>query len=177
MIPIVTEVTNKESRKRAIERCRERKIVLPTFAEMRDPSLVPEPIKRRLSKLGLWDLDPMNLFRITWKNEPKETGGLFGGPNFVELPSELTGVPARIVMLIGKWFPTGAHKVGAAYGCLAPSIVSGGFDPTTQKAAWPSTGNYSPTRPPRTPMGRIRMPTFSRSAWSTATPTPLRPRP
>lgn len=142
MIPIITEVTNEENRARAIERFRERGIILPTFAQLRDPALVPEAVKRRLSGLGLWDLDPMNLFRITWRNEPKEKGGLFGDPNFVELPAELTGVPARIVMLVGKWFPTGAHKVGAAYGCLAPYIVSGGFDPTSQKAAWPSTGNY-----------------------------------
>lgn len=57
-------------------------------------------------------------------------------------PNELTGVNARVIILLGKWFPTGAHKVGAAYGCLAPRIITGGFDPTTQKAVWPSTGNY-----------------------------------
>ncbi len=49
---------------------------------------------------------------------------------------------ARMVLLIGKWFPTGAHKVGAAYGCLAPRIITGGFDPSYHKAVWPSTGNY-----------------------------------
>src|SRR5947208_7097774 len=87
------------------------------------------------------DLDPANLFRITWKNEPIEKGG-FNQGNFVEFPSSLTGVPARIIGLIGKYFPTGAHKVGAAFGCLAPRLVSGQFDPTTQKAVWPSTGNY-----------------------------------
>ena len=43
---------------------------------------------------------------------------------------------------MGKWFPTGAHKVGAAFGCLVPRLVTGQFDPTTQKAVWPSTGNY-----------------------------------
>ena len=48
----------------------------------------------------------------------------------------------RIVGLVGKWFRTGAHKVGAAYGCLVPRLVSGNFDPTSQKAVWPSTGNY-----------------------------------
>jgi cysteine synthase len=62
--------------------------------------------------------------------------------NYLEFPPGLTGVPARIVMLLGKWFPTGAHKVGAAFGCLVPALVTGQFDPTTQKAAWPSTGNY-----------------------------------
>jgi len=71
-----------------------------------------------------------------------EKGGLFGNVNFIELPKELTGVDARIVLLVGKWFPTGAHKVGAAYGCLAPRITTGGFDPTYHKAVWPSTGNY-----------------------------------
>ncbi|HOX23609.1 MAG TPA: pyridoxal-phosphate dependent enzyme, partial [Elusimicrobiales bacterium] len=53
-----------------------------------------------------------------------------------------TGTKARIVGLVGKYFPTGAHKVGAAFGCLAPRLVTGQFDPTTQKAVWPSTGNY-----------------------------------
>lgn len=142
MIPIIDTVLNPEVRGRAVARCRERGIALPTFAQMRDPSLVPDKVCARLKDLGLWDLDPLNLFRITWKNEPQARGGLFGGVNAVELPSALTGVPARIVALIGKWFPTGAHKVGAAYGCLAPALVSGGFDPTYHKAVWPSTGNY-----------------------------------
>jgi cysteine synthase len=87
-------------------------------------------------------VDSLNLFRITWKNEPKKQGGLYGGVNFMELPPELTGVEARVIALVGKWFPTGAHKVGATFGCLAPRLVTGQFDPTTQKAIWPSTGNY-----------------------------------
>ena len=62
--------------------------------------------------------------------------------NYLEFPPALTGVQARIIALIGKWFPTGAHKVGAAFGCLVPRLVTGQFDPTTQKAVWPSTGNY-----------------------------------
>ena len=60
----------------------------------------------------------------------------------MELPSELTGVEARIIALIGKWFPTGSHKVGASFGCLVPPLVTGQFDPTAQKAVWPSTGNF-----------------------------------
>ncbi|MEJ2302842.1 MAG: pyridoxal-phosphate dependent enzyme, partial [Anaerolineales bacterium] len=92
--------------------------------------------------IGLWDVNPLNLFRITWKNEPVPHGGGFDGVNFIEFPSSLTGVKARIVALVGKWFPTGAHKVGAAFGCLVPRLVTGQFDPTTQKAVWPSTGNY-----------------------------------
>jgi cysteine synthase A len=85
-------------------------------------------------------VDPANLYRITWHNDPA-TGG-FGAVNALEIPSSLSGVEARIVGLVGKHFPTGAHKVGAAFGCLVPRLVAGEFDPTTQKAVWPSTGNY-----------------------------------
>lgn len=122
--------------------CRQRGIVIPTFAQMRDPSLVPAQVKQRLKSVGLWDVDPVNLFRISWKNEPVEKGGLFGDGNWIEFPSSLTGVDARIVGIVGKWFPTGAHKVGAAFGCIVPRLVTGEFDPTVQKAVWPSTGNY-----------------------------------
>ena len=128
--------------KRAVKRARERNIIIPTFAQMRDPSLIPDAIKARLANLGLWDVNSLNLFRITWKNEPVAHGGGFGGVNYIELPPSLTGVPARILCLVGKWFPTGSHKVGATFGCLAPRLVTGQFDPTTQKAVWPSTGNY-----------------------------------
>lgn len=109
---------------------------------MRNPELVPAEVKEKLKTIGLWDLDPSNLFRITWKNEPVKTGGGFGKVNYIEIPKEITGVKARILMLVGKYFPTGAHKVGAAYGCLAPRIISGQFDPEFHKAVWPSTGNY-----------------------------------
>jgi cysteine synthase len=131
-----------ERRERAIQRVRDRNIIIPTFAQMKNPGLIPGTIKEKLKKIGLWDLDPLNLFRITWKNEPVPHGGGFGGVNYLELPSSLTGTEARIVVLVGKWFPTGAHKVGAAFACLAPRLVTGQFDPTTQKAVWPSTGNY-----------------------------------
>ena len=142
MIPIIDRVIDPAARANAVARYRERGIALPTFAQMRDPALIPAAVKKRLTKIGLWDLDPLNLFRITWHNEPKVTGGLYGPVNTLELPRSLTGVDARIVLIVGKWFPTGAHKVGAAYGCLAPAIISGGFDPTRHKAVWPSTGNY-----------------------------------
>ncbi len=125
-----------------VRRCRERNILIPTYKQMRDPSLVPEKLREELKGIGLWDVHPRNLFRITWKNEPVEMGGGFGGVNFLELPPELTGVEARILMLIGKFFPTGSHKVGATFGPLVEKLVTGRFDPTTQKALWPSTGNY-----------------------------------
>jgi cysteine synthase len=127
---------------RTVELLRERRVLLPTFAEMRTPARVPEKVKRRLGSVGLWDVDPANLFRITWKNEPREHGGGFNSGNWIEFPPALTGTDARIIGLVGKWFPTGAHKVGAAYGCLVPKLVSGRFDPTTQKSVWPSTGNF-----------------------------------
>jgi len=129
-------------RKNNLNRCREKKILLPTFEQMKDPSGNNSSVKEGLSKVGLWDVNPLNLFRITWKNEKRGIGGGFGGVNYFEFPKELTGVNAKIIALIGKWFPTGAHKVGATYGCLAPELVTGNFDLTKQKAVWPSTGNY-----------------------------------
>ena len=125
-----------------MERVRERNIIIPTFAQMKDPSLIPAKVKDELLSIGLWDIHPRNLFRINWHNEAKAMGGQFGGLNYLEFPSSLTGVNARIIALVGKWFPTGAHKVGAAFGCLVPPLITGQFDPTTQKAVWPSTGNY-----------------------------------
>ncbi|MBW6466526.1 MAG: pyridoxal-phosphate dependent enzyme [Brevefilum sp.] len=127
---------------RTLQRVRERNIIIPTFAQMRNPNLISDQIKEELKGIGLWDIHPRNLFRISWHNEPKPSGGLFGGVNYMEFPESLTGTPARIVALVGKWFPTGAHKVGAAFGCLVPRLVTGQFDPTQQKAVWPSTGNY-----------------------------------
>ena len=121
---------------------RDRGVRVPTLAQMRDPGLIPSDVREGLEDIGLWDLHPLNLFRITWHNQPVSRGGGFGGVNYVEWPSELTGVDARIISLIGKWFPTGAHKVGAAFGCLVPRLVTGQFDPGSQKAVWPSTGNY-----------------------------------
>ncbi len=131
---------NEKVLKKTVDLCRKRNVVIPTFAEMKDPRKVPEKIKAGLKKVGLWDVNPLNLFRITWKNNPDT--GAFGDVNYLEIPREITGIKARVVGLIGKYFPTGAHKVGAAFGCLAPRLVSGQFDPSSQKAVWPSTGNY-----------------------------------
>ena len=125
---------------RAIDLCRRRKVILPTLAQQRDPGLVPSKVEAALRPVGLWETNPLNLFRITWKNDV-QTGG-FGKVNSFVIPRELTGVDATIVGIVGKWFPTGAHKVGAAFGCLVPRLITGGFDPTTQKAVWPSTGNF-----------------------------------
>lgn len=133
---------NEEMLKRAVQRAKERNIIIPTFAQMKDPSGIPASVKMRLKNIGMWDVNSLNLFRITWHNEPTPSGGGFGPVNAIEFPKSLTGVNARILALVGKWFPTGAHKVGAAFGCLVPRLVTGQFDPSAQKAVWPSTGNY-----------------------------------
>ncbi len=134
---------NEAALEKNIERAKENNIILPTIAQMKNPELIPDKIKEKLTDVGLWDFNPLNLFRITWKNEPKETGGLFKKvPNYVVIPPELSGVPCKIILMAGKYFPTGCHKVGASYGCLVPRLVTGQFDATYNKAVWPSTGNY-----------------------------------
>ncbi len=137
----MTRTANKDAvLHKTIGRCREKGITIPTFAQLKDPSKIPADIRKKLRGVALSDVNPVNLYRITWKNDLDN--GLFGGVNFLEIPRSITGVEARIVGLVGSSFPTGAHKVGAAFGCLAPRLVAGEFDPTTQKAVWPSTGNY-----------------------------------
>ena len=134
---------NKTGLEHNIQKARENNIVIPTIAQMQNPETIPGKIRDQLKNVGLWDVNPLNLFRITWKNEAKEFGGGFQQtPNYVELPPALTGVPCRIVAMAGKWFPTGCHKVGASFGCLAPRLVTGQFDATYHHAVWPSTGNY-----------------------------------
>ena len=126
-----------------IQVAKENNIIIPTIAQMQNPELIPGAVKDKLKNIGLWDFNPLNLFRISWYNEATMQGGLYQAiPNYVELPSELTGVKARIVAMSGKWFPTGCHKVGASYACLVPRLVTGQFDATYHKAVWPSTGNY-----------------------------------
>ncbi len=122
--------------------CAQLDIILPTFAQMADPSLVPEKIKEELKEIGRDEVHSRNLFRVTWENEPVESGGGFTGINYLEIPSEISGVKARIIGLAGEFFPTGAHKVGAAYSCLVSTLVTGQFDPEKNMAVWPSTGNY-----------------------------------
>ena len=131
---------NTEVRDKAIARCKELNIVIPTYAQQADPSTIPSEIVDKLPGTDLQEVHPLNLFRITWKNDPKT--GKYGDVNHIVLPEAITGTKAKIVGIVGKHFPIGAHKVGAAFGCLAPRLVTGQFDPTSQSAVWPSTGNY-----------------------------------
>ena len=86
----------------AVQRARERNIIIPTFKQQRNPQLIPPAITAKLKAVGLWDINPINLFRITWHNEPVASGGGYGPVNTMEFPSALTGVPARIVAPVGK---------------------------------------------------------------------------
>ena len=98
---------NKTGLQHNIEKAKENNVIIPTIAQMQHPETIPEKIQEKLKTVGLWDVNPLNLFRITWKNEAKESGGLFQEvPNYVEIPSELSGVPCRILAMAGKWFPT-----------------------------------------------------------------------
>lgn len=134
---------NEEQRAKVAKIMKEKGIRIPTLKEMKDPTLIPDDIKEGLKKIGNWDINPLNLYRISWYNEPKLEGGLFNDlPTFIEIPSEVSGVPAKIVAMSGKYFPTGCHKVGASYACLVPRLVTGQFDPEYHSAVWPSTGNY-----------------------------------
>jgi len=133
---------NKQIRDKNAAYCKEKGITLPTFDMMKHPEKIPANIQESLKSVGLWEVNPLNLYRISWKNEQKEHGGTFGGVNHFVLTPEITGCKANIIVMSGKWFPTGAHKVGATFGCLIPRLISGQFDPQTTKAVWPSTGNY-----------------------------------
>ncbi len=125
-----------------VTRFRDANIVLPTFAQLADPTTIPAEIRDALVGVDPDAADPLNLFRVHWYNDASRAG-LVEVPEYVELPSSLTGVEARIVVALGDRFPMiSAHKVLAAYGCLAPRVITGQFDPTRHRAIWPSTGNY-----------------------------------
>ena len=125
-----------------LERFRERRIILPTFSQLENPDTIPASIIEALENISPDEAHPLNLFRIHWYNS-KLRNSLVDTPEYIVLPESLTGVKAPILVVMGKNFPLiKAHKVLAAYGCLAPRLVEGKFDPTSNKAIWPSTGNY-----------------------------------
>jgi len=127
----------------AVERFRQAKIVLPTFAELADPPKIPVQVRTALAGVEPDAPHALNLFRVHWYNGTGR-GELVPLPEHIVLPKALTGVDARIVIALGDRFPMiRAHKVLAAYGCLAPRIITGQFDPTAHRAVWPSTGNYA----------------------------------
>jgi cysteine synthase len=136
------DIVDRAVYERTVGRFRAQGIVLPTFAQLADPASIPPSLTHTLAGVKPDEPHPLNLLRAHWYNDPFRTGQA-ATPVSVELPGELTGVEARIVVLLGDLFPMiRSHKVLAAYGCLAPRIITGQFDPTAHRAVWPSTGNY-----------------------------------
>jgi cysteine synthase len=135
-------VIDGQTYRRTLDWFRSAGIVLPTFAELAAPGGIPAAIRQRLGTIGPDQADPRNLFRVHWYND-RDRAGRAAGPVHVVLPSELTGVDAKIVVALGETFPMiRAHKVLAAYACLVPRVITGTFDPGWDRAVWPSTGNY-----------------------------------
>ncbi len=137
-----TGVVDQTAYRNAVDRFRRNRIVMPTFAQLADPlSLAPDTVAQ-LAGVDPDAPDPRNLFRVHWHNADDRRGRV-ALPAHVVLGPELTGVPAPIAVALADRFPMiASHKALAAYGVLAPRIVTGRFDPTTQRAVWPSTGNY-----------------------------------
>ena len=135
-------VVGPQVREHSLARFGEAGIVLPTFAQLADPAGIPAEIRKALSGIDADAPHPLNLFRVHWFNSGDGPAQV-GVPEHLVLPESITGVAACIIVLLGDRFPMiRAHKVLAAYGCLAPRIITGQFDPTAHKAVWPSTGNY-----------------------------------
>ena len=136
------DVIDRETYRRTVDWFRGAGILLPTFAQLAAPATLPAGLLQSLAAVKPDEADPRNLFRVHWHND-RDRAGQAATPVHVVLPSELTGVPARIVVALGDLFPMiRAHKVLAAYGCLVPRIITGTFDPARDRAVWPSTGNY-----------------------------------
>jgi cysteine synthase len=124
----------------SVARFRERGITLPTFAQLADPSTFDHA--ERVGDADHQGPDARNLWRVHWYNDVG--GNRVDVPEHVVLPPELTGVESPVIVVFGDRFPMiTAHKVLAAYACLAPRVVTGQFDPTRHRAIWPSTGNYA----------------------------------
>jgi cysteine synthase len=137
-----TSIVDRAVYDRAVTRFRDAGIVLPTFRQLARPDAIPGAVRARLAAIGADDPHALNLFRVHWHNDASRHGSA-DVPEHMVLPSSLTGVRAPIVVALGDRFPMiAAHKVLAAYGCLAPRVVTGQFDPTAHRALWPSTGNY-----------------------------------
>jgi cysteine synthase A len=118
------------------------RIRLPLISELANPASISADIRAELADIDPDSPHPLNLFRVHWYNDESRTG-LAQLPGHLILPSELTGVKAKIIVALGNRFPmVAAHKVLPAYGCLVPRLVSGGFDPARHRSVWPSTGNY-----------------------------------
>lgn len=87
MRTLIDLTINEEQLKKTVQSVQEKNVVILTLAQMKDPDKIPASVKEKLKKTGLWDVDPINLFGISWKNQPVKEGGLFNAlPNYEEIP-------------------------------------------------------------------------------------------
>jgi len=107
----------------------------PTYQEMFQPELLPPSIYGRALAASANELDPYNLFNITWRGPDHRV-------RHIVLPKDLTGVAANIVVLVGRCFPSGSHKVGPAYATLMEGELAGEIMPGVNTVIGPSTGNF-----------------------------------
>ncbi|MEL7597706.1 MAG: pyridoxal-phosphate dependent enzyme, partial [Clostridiaceae bacterium] len=111
-------------------------IYYPTYTEMLYPEKINKSIRKKaIEALKNNELNPINLFNITWKDEKNKVRKLL-------LPKKLTGVNANIIVLLGNDFPSGSHKVGPAYATLIESYIDGYMIPGNHSILAPSTGNF-----------------------------------
>ena len=107
----------------------------PTYYEMLYPESLDSTLRSHVLKAKECELDPLNLFNITWKNDNNQV-------HKIVLSKALTGVDANIVVLLGKYFPSGSHKVGPAYSTLMEGCVDQTIIPGRHTILGPSTGNF-----------------------------------
>ena len=140
---LAADIEDEANLARSIDRFRTEGILLPTFAELANPSTIPAAVAARLGGVDPGGRNPANLFRVHWYNRLGAAG--FGDQvDHVVLDRSFTGIDAPIIVVFGDRFPMiDAHKVLAAYACLVARLVTGQFDPTRHRAIWPSTGNYA----------------------------------
>ena len=74
-------IENEDYLNKTIERCKKQKIILPKFSQLKNPATIPQSIQKKLEKVGLEDVNPLNLFRINWRNDTKT--GRIGEINFL----------------------------------------------------------------------------------------------
>ncbi|MFM7899870.1 MAG: pyridoxal-5'-phosphate-dependent protein subunit beta, partial [Actinomycetota bacterium] len=127
---LADRVVDEKALAASVARCRERNVVLPTFAQLADPRKIDASLTKGVDKDAP---DARNLFRVHWYNDM--AGNRVAVPDHIVLPSTLTGIESPIIVVFGDRFPMiTAHKVLAAFSCLAPRVVTGQFDPTRHRA-------------------------------------------
>ncbi len=136
---LADSIVDQQALDNSVALCVKNNVLLPTFAQLADPSLIAANYAKGVDKNAP---DARNLFRVHWYNNLQ--GERVSVPDHIVLPTSLTGIESPIIVMFGDRFPMiTAHKVLAAYSCLAPRVITGQFDPSRHRAIWPSTGNYA----------------------------------